>query len=129
MLEKPSVIKHYRWHVGTLAWILHRITGLLLIFYLVLHIWVTHHISQGPEGFNRVMKAVQSPIFLLLEIGLLACVLYHALNGLRIIVVELSREGVEAQKQIFAAMMALAIILFLVAGVPMFIHFLHAMGS
>jgi len=129
MLEKPSVIKRYRIHVGTLAWLLHRITGLLLIFYLVLHIWVTHHISQGPESFNKVMKTVQSPIFLLLEIGLLGCVLYHALNGLRIIIVEFSKEGVEAQKQIFAAMMALALILFLVAGVPMFIHFLHAVGS
>jgi len=129
MLEKPSVIRRYRLHVGTIAWILHRVTGLLLVFYLMLHIWVIHHVAQGPEGFNRVMSAVQSPLFLFLEIGLLGTVLYHAFNGLRIIIVEFSREGVEAHKQIFAAMMAVAIMLFLVGGVPMFIHFLHVLAG
>ncbi|RLD99433.1 MAG: succinate dehydrogenase, cytochrome b556 subunit [Aquificota bacterium] len=129
MLEKPSVIKRYRLHIGTIAWILHRVTGLLLVFYLMLHIWVTHHLSQGPAGFNKVMKAVQSPLFLFLEIGLLGCVLYHAFNGLRIIIVEFSKEGVEAHKQIFAAMMAVALFLFLVGGVPMFVHFLHTLAG
>jgi succinate dehydrogenase/fumarate reductase cytochrome b subunit len=56
-------------------------------------------------------------------------VLYHALNGLRIIIVEFSKEGVEAQKEIYAAMMAVAIALFLVGGVPMFVHFLHVLAG
>jgi succinate dehydrogenase / fumarate reductase cytochrome b subunit len=129
MLEKPNVIKHYRWHIGTIAWVLHRVTGLLLVFYLMLHVWVIHHLSQGPSGFNKVMGAVQSPLFLFLEIGLLGCVLYHALNGLRIIIVEFSKEGVEAQKEIYAAMMAVATALFLVGGVPMFVHFLHVLAG
>ncbi len=60
---------------------------------------------------------------------MLGCVLYHAFNGLRIIIVEFSKEGVEAHKQIFAAMMAVAIFLFLVGGVPMFVHFLHTLAG
>lgn len=129
MLEKPPVIKTYRWHLGSIAWILHRITGLLLVFYLLLHIWVTHHISQGPEGFNKVMSVVQQPLFLLLEIGLLGTVLYHAFNGLRIIIVEFADNGASAHKTIFGIMMAIAGILFLIGGIPMFMHFLHVLNK
>ncbi len=128
MLEKPPVIKSYRWHLGSIAWILHRITGLLLVFYLLLHIWVIHHITSGPEGFNKVMSVVQKPIFLLLEIGLLGTVLYHAFNGVRIMIVEFADNAAGAHKAIFGAVMAIAIFLFLVGGVPMFMHFLHAVS-
>ncbi len=128
MLQKPPVIRHYRWHLGSIAWVLHRITGLLLVFYLLLHIWVIHNIAGGPESFNKVMSVVQKPIFLLLEIGLLGTVLYHAFNGLRIIIVEFADNAAASHKAIFGAVMAIAVFLFLVGGIPMFMHFLHAVS-
>ena len=41
----------YRLHPGYIAWILHRVTGLGLVLYLFMHIWVIHHISRGKEAF------------------------------------------------------------------------------
>ncbi len=38
----------YRWHAGYVAWLLNRITGILITFYLVMHIWVIHHLAHGP---------------------------------------------------------------------------------
>ncbi len=129
MLERPNVIKHYRWHMGTWAWVLHRVTGLALVFYLVLHIWVIHNIASGPKGFDKVMGVVQAPVFLFLELGLLGCVLYHTFNGLRIMIAEFSKDGCEAHKMVWGAMMAVAGFLFLLGGVPMFVHFLHTVAG
>ncbi len=83
---QPKV--RYKLHPGYLAWILHRATGILLGLYLFLHIWVIHHLAQGEEAFNEVMGVVQSPFFHLLEIGLLATVVYHGLNGLRVVFID-----------------------------------------
>ena len=83
------VIRHYRFHVGTWAWVFHRISGLALVLYLPLHVWVTHHIARGPDQFNRVMEAMNTPMFKVFEVALLAAVLYHAFNGIRVIMIDL----------------------------------------
>lgn len=83
------VIKHYRLHTGTWAWILHRVTGVGLALYLLLHIWVTHSVAKGPAVFNATMKIMGHPVFKLAEVALLGAVLYHALNGLRVVMVDL----------------------------------------
>jgi succinate dehydrogenase / fumarate reductase cytochrome b subunit len=78
----------YRWHLGYVAWLLNRITGVAITVYLAIHIWVIHHLHQGEQGFNQVMHVVSHPIFKLLEIGLLGIILYHAMNGIRILLIE-----------------------------------------
>jgi succinate dehydrogenase / fumarate reductase cytochrome b subunit len=78
----------YKLHVGTIAWLFHRISGLVLIFYLSLHVWVVHYIAESPEQFNKLMEFLALPIFKLAEVGLMAAILYHAFNGLRIILAE-----------------------------------------
>ena len=96
------VIKRYRLHVGTWAWVFHRISGLALILYLPLHIWVTHYVARGPEEFNRVMAAVSTRLFKVVEVFLLAAVLYHAFNGLRVILIDLEWiRTIRAQKIAF----------------------------
>ncbi len=105
------VIKHYRWHIGTRAWILHRLSGVALISYLGLHIWVIHHIAKGPEEFNTLMRFLISPIFKLLELGLFGIILYHALNGIRIILIDLGWAAeLKAQKITFWALVGIGII-------------------
>ncbi len=46
-------LRHYRPHPGYLAWLLHRVTGLGLAFYIFTHIWVIHHISRGARPSTR----------------------------------------------------------------------------
>ncbi|MGQ9669848.1 MAG: succinate dehydrogenase, cytochrome b556 subunit [Desulfosoma sp.] len=115
---QPKV--RYKMHSGYLAWILHRATGILLSLYLFLHIWVIHHLAQGEEAFNEVMVVVQSPLFHLLEIGLLATVVYHGLNGLRVVFIDY---GNLAQRQIMRkavyAVLAVSAVLVAAGAVPM----------
>ncbi len=110
----------YKMHPGYLSWILHRVTGVLLGLYLLLHIWVIHHLAQGEEAFNAVMGIVQSPLFHLLEIGLLGTVVYHGLNGLRVVFIDygsLARR--EIMRKAVYAVFAVSAVLILVGAVPM----------
>jgi succinate dehydrogenase / fumarate reductase cytochrome b subunit len=95
------VIKRYRIHAGTFAWILHRLSGLGLIFYLLLHIWVISHLSGGEESFDGIMRFFGSPFFKLMEIGLVGVIFYHMFNGLRITLIDVG-VMVEKQKALFA---------------------------
>lgn len=78
----------YKFHAGSWAWLFHRISGLALIFYLCLHVWVVHFLAESPETFNKLMEFLSSPLFKLAEVALLAAILYHGINGLRVILVE-----------------------------------------
>lgn len=102
-------IQKYRIHIGTLAWILHRLSGLALIFYLVLHIWVIHHLIRGEAAFDGIMEFLSTPLFKFLEIGLVGVILYHLFNGLRVTLIDMG-VLVEKQKLLFG----IAVVLWLV---------------
>jgi len=107
----------YRWHLGYVAWLLNRITGIAITGYLVLHIWVIHHLTKGPEAFNQVMDFLQQPLFKLGEIGLLGIVLYHAANGVRLLFIEWGG-GARNQKRLFWWVMAAGVVLFIFGAYP-----------
>jgi succinate dehydrogenase / fumarate reductase cytochrome b subunit len=94
-------LQRYRIHLGTAAWILHRLSGLALILYLLTHIWVIHHLIGGQGSFDRVMEFFNNPLFKALEIGLVGVILYHLWNGLRVTLVDIGIM-VERQKTMFA---------------------------
>lgn len=107
----------YRWHLGYVAWLLNRITGIAITFYLVLHIWVIHHLTKGPETFNEVMHFVQTPLFKLAEIGLLGIILYHAVNGVRLLIIEWGG-GAKYHKRLFWWVAVIGLILFVFGAYP-----------
>jgi succinate dehydrogenase / fumarate reductase cytochrome b subunit len=116
-------VQRYRWHVGSFAWFFHRITGLLLSLYLIIHIWVVRTVSQGPEGFNTMMAAVQTPIFIFFELGLLGTVLYHSLNGIRLLLIDMGW-GVRHQKGLFFLLFGIGAVIFAIGVFPI----LHLLG-
>lgn len=69
-------------NVGTWSWFLHRITGLLLLLYLFIHLWVLGSVNSSREAFNARLQSVQTPLFHFLEIGLILVVFYHMVNGI-----------------------------------------------
>lgn len=95
---------------GSWAWILHRLSGLALIFYLSLHIWIIHSLTYGEKTFNDVMTFLSSPLFKLLEVGLWGVILFHAFNGARIVIIDFFK-GSLAHKKLFVALMAAAFVL------------------
>jgi len=73
-------------NIGNFSYWLHRITGIGLSIYLLMHIFVLSSALSGAESFNTRMGLVQSPFFAVMEIFLVAGVFLHMLNGLRITV-------------------------------------------
>ena len=109
---------------GFISFALRRFTGVALVLYLFMHIWVIGSVNSGPEVFDARLEFFQSPIFKLLEIGLLAAVVYHAFDGIRLIIVHYF-EVTEYRKSLFYAAFAVSAILTVAGGVPILLFMLE----
>ena len=100
---------------GMWAWLLFRISGLILVFYLGAHILVisTSRWSEAGKTLNDLMKTFYNPLMVLLDLALVVAVLYHALNGVRIILLDLG-VGVKRHKLMFWSAMAVVVVCFAV---------------
>lgn len=107
--------------VGSWAWILHRLSGLGLIFYLSLHIWVINSLTMGEESFTRVTTFLNSPVFKILEVGLWGIIMFHAFNGVRIVFVDFFK-GSLFHKKLFFAMISIAFILWAIGSYLLLSH-------
>jgi succinate dehydrogenase / fumarate reductase cytochrome b subunit len=107
----------YRWELGFWAFLLMRISGVALTVYLFLHINVLSNLLAGPEKFNEIMETVQSPLFKFFELALLGAVLFHALNGVRILWIDFG-SAVFHHKTWFWAIFVATVILFMIGAVP-----------
>jgi succinate dehydrogenase / fumarate reductase cytochrome b subunit len=105
-----SVMLDYRKHAGSWAWILHRITGLGLTVYILIHIIALMSLLKGPLAFNEEMAFFRTPVFLFFEWFLGILVMFHALNGIRIALVDLGN-GARYHKQILTFVYVLGIIM------------------
>jgi len=116
----------YRLHPGYIAWLFQRISGLALVLYLIMHVYVIHHIALGRQAFDEIMAVVQSPLFHLAEAALLAAVVYHGVNGLRVILLDYGRA---ADKQKISpwvlGVMGLCAVIVLAGAIPMIKLALH----
>jgi succinate dehydrogenase / fumarate reductase cytochrome b subunit len=108
-----SVMMSYKKHTGSWAWILHRLTGLGLTLYLYVHIIALTGLLKGETAFNEEMAFFRTPVFIFFEWALGALVIFHALNGVRIALVDLGN-GARYHKQVLAFVYVLGIIM--VAG-------------
>src|SRR5689334_1459253 len=78
----------YRGALGQWSWVLHRLTGLGVVFFLFLHVIDTSWAVFYPEKYVEAIAVYQSPLFTLGEFALVAAVVYHAINGLRISILD-----------------------------------------
>jgi len=69
---------------GLFPFLLHRITGLGTLLFLTIHITTTASVYFSPSFYNRFIIVFRSPAFMLGEIVLVFCVIFHGANGLRI---------------------------------------------
>lgn len=79
----------YRGREGQWAWVLHRASGLGVMLFLLLHITDIFLLSLGPEVFNTWLFLFKGAPFRILEVFLIFGVLFHAVNGLRVILLDL----------------------------------------
>ena len=88
----------YRGREGMWSWVLHRITGVAIFFFLLVHVLDTALVRVSPEAYNEVINTYKTPIVGLMEMGLVAAVLYHALNGIRVILIDFWQHGPKYQR-------------------------------
>jgi succinate dehydrogenase / fumarate reductase cytochrome b subunit len=112
-----------RWRefsAGMWAWIFHKFTGWVLVGYLFTHIAVLSTSLGGDELYTSTLQGLEALLIVrFLEVGLLAVAVFHILNGVRLLMVDLG-VGIEAQDKSFYASMVLtgAIV---VASIPTFL--------
>ena len=101
----------YRGREGMWSWVAHRITGVAVFFFLLVHVLDTALVRVSPNAYDLVIASYKTPIVNLLEVGLVGAVLFHALNGIRIILVDFWSKGPRVQKQMTWAIVAIWLVL------------------
>ena len=109
---------------GFISFVLRRITGVALVLYRFIHMWVIGSVNSGPAAFDARLNLVQTPFFKFAEIALLAAVVYHAFDGLRLIIVHYF-EVTEYRKSLFYAIFAVSVILVIAGGIPILLFALE----
>lgn len=103
----------YRGREGMWSWVLHRITGVAIFFFLLVHILDTALVRVSPEAYDAVISTYKTPIMGLGEIALVGAIAYHAFNGLRIILVDFWSRGARYQRQLWWGVLGLWLVVML----------------
>ena len=121
-----------RWGFERYLYTLHRVTGLGLLTYFLMHIFVTTFRAFGPESWERAMGAVSGPVFKIGEYLVFLAFAFHAVNGIRLALIELGfgigkpiepiypyRTSVDVQRPMAIGVMILAAIIAGLGGVQL----------
>ena len=100
----------YRGAIGQWSWVLHRLTGVGVVLFLALHVIDTSWAVFYPDLYVKAIAAYQSPIFTLGEFGLVFAVVYHAFNGLRIILFDYKPQLWRHQSQAAVGVLVLTLL-------------------
>ena len=109
---------------GFWSFVLRRLTGVALVIYLLLHIWVIGGINGGADTFNSRMEFLGKPLFRLAEIGLLAAVIYHGFDGIRLLIVHYF-DVTDYRKSLFYAVMVVSVMLTIAGGLAILLFALE----
>ena len=103
----------YRGLEGQIAWMLHRVTGVGVFLFLAGHILNIFLMSFPSHVFNSVLFFYHSPFFKLLNIfGLYLGVLYHALNGIRVMIVDFWPGAAQYQAPLWRVQLVIFLLIF-----------------
>ncbi len=110
------------------SWVLHRITGVTIFFFLFVHVLDTAVIRVDPNKYTEVIETYKTPLIGLMEIALVAAVLYHAFNGVRIILVDFWSKGAKYQRVLLWVILTLFVIVFAAGAIRLLqILFTHSL--
>jgi succinate dehydrogenase / fumarate reductase, cytochrome b subunit len=112
----------YRGDPGMWSWVLHRITGATIFFFLFIHVLDTALVRISPQAYDEVISTYKTPIVGLMEFGLVAAVLYHALNGIRVILIDFWAQGPRYQRLMLWVIGVVWLVVIVPAGVVVAIH-------
>lgn len=112
----------YAGDTGQYAWIMHRATGLGILFFLFVHILDIMLIGLGRDVYDESVAFYGNPFLLPMEIALVGAVIYHTLNGIRIILIDFWPMGVQRQRQLFWGALIGSVLLTLPSAIIILMH-------
>jgi succinate dehydrogenase / fumarate reductase cytochrome b subunit len=119
----------YRGREGQFSFILHRVAGLGTLLFLAIHILDTSTVYFFPSLYEHAIDIYRSTLFMMGEIVLVFCVIYHGVNGARIAIFDLlapDRWNIETQRKSAYWSLVIAVLLWLPAaflmGRSMLVH-------
>lgn len=110
--------------VGQWSWLLHRISGLGILVFLVIHIIDTFLVVAYPATYDHTLSLYGGKVtmfggaidgyywslrwaFRFAELGLIATVLFHSINGVRVTLFDFWQGAARYQRQIFWVVLVL----------------------
>lgn len=122
-----------RWGYERYLYTLHRLTGLGLLAYFLLHIVVTSSRAVSPERWKSAMDSVTGPLFTVGEYLVFVAFAFHAINGIRLVLVELGwavgkpiepvypyKTSLDVQRPLAIGAMILAVVVMVLGGLDFF---------
>ena len=106
----------YRGQSGMWLWVLHRLTGVGILAFLFLHIADTYLVGFGSEYYNDLLFLYHYAPFRILEWLLVGAVIYHAFNGVRIMVMDFWEKGIEHHALLVKIMVISVFVLWIPSG-------------
>ena len=122
----------YRGKIGQWSWVLHRITGLGVVFFLTLHVIDTSWSVFYPQLYVEAIATYQTPLFTIGEFGLVAAVVFHAINGIRIVLLDYRPRWWKYQRQAALYVFGITIVILIPTFIIMFgavLKFYNANGQ
>jgi succinate dehydrogenase / fumarate reductase cytochrome b subunit len=123
-----------RWGYERYLYTLHRLTGVGLVVYFIIHIIVTSSKGLGETAWNQAMDRVTGGVFTYGEFAVFIAFAFHALNGIRLILVELGwgvgkpiepiypyKTSLNVQRPLAIGAMLLAVVLVVLGGLDIFV--------
>lgn len=117
----------YRGREGMWSWVLHRITGVSVFLFLFVHVLDTALVRVDPALYDAVIETYKTPIVNLMEVGLVGAVLFHALNGVRIVLIDFWSKGPKYQRVMLWTIVALWMIVMIPGTYYMMKHTIEVM--
>jgi succinate dehydrogenase / fumarate reductase cytochrome b subunit len=118
-----------RYPIERYLYALHRLTGLGILAYFFMHIFVTTMRIRGAEAWESTMGGFEGPAFKIGEFLVFAAFAFHAMNGLRLVLTELGwgmgrpmlpiypyKNAVRRARPVFIAVMLVAIVILAIGG-------------
>jgi succinate dehydrogenase / fumarate reductase cytochrome b subunit len=123
-LRRMQNVFSYRGREGQWSWLIHRVAGVGILAFLALHVIDIWLMGQGEETFNDLLFLYTWPPFKVLELFLIFGVLFHAVNGLRIILIDFVPGATRYHRQLFwieslvVALVMIPVTIVTLAGFP-----------
>ena len=105
----------YRGRSGQWAFLTHRVTGFLVFLFLLLHI-VDVSLVARPDLYNQVHDLYGNVLLRLFEVGLLFALVFHALNGLRIVMVDFFPGAIRNERAMLKAVVVITTVVTVAGG-------------